>query len=213
MESGNAVSDSEGSMSANPSTTTHASKVLGTPQYMAPEQFEHPASVDHRADIYALGVVFYQMLTGELPGQPIEPPSKTVRIDVRLDEVVLRALEKNPEKRYQQAGDLKTKRLQSLSKLMAAVRRNLKLRSHSRARIGGHGLLFNLQKSRKSAPTSPRLREIYCQYSASSAARGSQERSLAFRPSLGPTRVRATGSWLLCGEFYLSSPSREYIEL
>jgi serine/threonine protein kinase len=87
---------------------TDAGKVMGTPQYMAPEQREHPAEVDHRADIYALGVVFYQMLTGELPGKKIEPPSNKVQIDVRLDEVVLRALEKKPELRYQQASVLKT---------------------------------------------------------------------------------------------------------
>jgi serine/threonine protein kinase len=87
---------------------TDASKVMGTPQYMSPEQIEAPGEVDHRADIYALGVVFYQMLTGELPGKRIEPPSKKVAIDVRLDEVVLRALEKKPELRYQQASVLKT---------------------------------------------------------------------------------------------------------
>jgi serine/threonine protein kinase len=87
---------------------TDAGKVMGTPQYMSPEQFDAPGEVDHRADIYALGVVFYQMLTGELPGKKIEPPSKKVSIDVRLDEVVLRALEKKPELRYQQASALKT---------------------------------------------------------------------------------------------------------
>src|SRR5690606_2914842 len=74
----------------------------------APEQTENPSQVDHRADIYALGVVFYQMLTGELPGKRIEAPSKKVHIDVRLDEVVLRALEKNPELRYEQASVFKT---------------------------------------------------------------------------------------------------------
>jgi hypothetical protein len=90
------------------SALTEAGKVIGTPQYMAPEQVEHPGEVDHRADIYALGVVFYQMLTGELPDKRIEPPSKKVQVDVRLDEVVLRALEVDPERRYQQASQVKT---------------------------------------------------------------------------------------------------------
>ena len=87
---------------------TDAGKVMGTPQYMSPEQIQAPGEVDHRADIYALGVVFYQMLTGELPGKKLEAPSKKVSIDVRLDKVVLRALEKKPELRYQQASILKT---------------------------------------------------------------------------------------------------------
>ena len=89
-------------------STTEAGKVMGTPNYMSPEQITAPGEVDHRADIYALGVVFYQMLTGELPGKNLEPPSKKVHIDVRLDEIVLRALEKKPELRYQQASVLKT---------------------------------------------------------------------------------------------------------
>jgi Protein kinase domain len=87
---------------------TGAGDVMGTPYYMAPEQVERPLEVDHRADIYSLGVVFYQMLTGELPLGRFAPPSRKVTIDVRLDEVVLRALEKSPEQRYQQANALKT---------------------------------------------------------------------------------------------------------
>ncbi len=87
---------------------TEAGKIIGTPAYMAPEQVENPSEVDHRADIYALGVVFYQMLTGELPGKRLEPPSQKVRIDVRLDEIVLRAMEKEPDLRYQTAHEFRT---------------------------------------------------------------------------------------------------------
>ncbi|MGC9943089.1 MAG: serine/threonine-protein kinase [Verrucomicrobiota bacterium] len=94
--------------SADSTNLTDAGKVMGTPNYMSPEQAENPSDVDHRADIYALGVVFYQMLTGELPGKTIEPPSRKVHIDVRLDEIVLRALEKKPELRYQKASVFKT---------------------------------------------------------------------------------------------------------
>jgi tRNA A-37 threonylcarbamoyl transferase component Bud32 len=82
--------------------------VVGTPHYMAPEQVEKPSIVDHRADIYSLGVVFYEMLTGELPLGKFAPPSRMVKMDVRLDEVVLHALEKEPELRYQQASQVKT---------------------------------------------------------------------------------------------------------
>jgi multidrug efflux pump subunit AcrA (membrane-fusion protein)/predicted Ser/Thr protein kinase len=87
---------------------TQDQQMIGTPHYMAPEQVEKPHRVDHRADIYSLGVVFYEMLTGELPLGKFAPPSRKVQVDVRLDEVVLHALEKEPERRYQQAREVKT---------------------------------------------------------------------------------------------------------
>src|SRR5437016_10630238 len=87
---------------------TETKGAIGTPQYMAPEQVERPQEVDHRADIFSLGVVFYEMLTGELPLGKFAPPSRRVEVDVRLDEVVLRSLEKEPERRYQQASQVKT---------------------------------------------------------------------------------------------------------
>jgi tRNA A-37 threonylcarbamoyl transferase component Bud32 len=87
---------------------TGSQQVMGTLHYMAPEQMGRPLEVDHRADIYSLGVVFYEMLTGELPVGRFEPPSRRVQVDVRLDEIVLRALENKPEQRYQHISDIKT---------------------------------------------------------------------------------------------------------
>jgi putative flippase GtrA len=93
-----------------PLESTAFTETIGTPAYMAPEQRANPSSVDHRADLYAVGVVLYQMLTGELPsaGQ-LSPPSKRVQIDVRLDEIVLRALERDPDLRYAAASEFKTR--------------------------------------------------------------------------------------------------------
>jgi serine/threonine protein kinase len=89
-------------------TLTQDGQKMGTPHYMAPEQIEHPGHVDHRADIYSLGVVFYEMLTGELPLGRFALPSEKVHVDVRLDKVVLRTLEKQPELRYQHVSEVKT---------------------------------------------------------------------------------------------------------
>lgn len=89
-------------------TLTMSGAQLGTAAYMAPEQIEKPHAVDHRADIYSLGVVFYELLTGELPLGRFSPPSETRGVDPRLDSVVMRTLEKQADKRYQSAGEVQT---------------------------------------------------------------------------------------------------------
>lgn len=87
---------------------TQSGAKLGTAPYMAPEQIEQPSTVDHRADIYSLGVVLYEMLTGELPLGRFAPPSEKSAVGGNIDEIVFRALEKERGRRQQSAGEFKT---------------------------------------------------------------------------------------------------------
>lgn len=100
-------------------TATH--QIMGTPAYMAPEQMESTRSVDHRADIYSLGVVFYELLTGDLPLGQFQPPSKKSDTDSRLDDVVLRAMAKEPDRRFQHISDLQSSVEQISAELSSAA--------------------------------------------------------------------------------------------
>src|SRR5450432_2697946 len=66
------------------------------------------AKANHRSDIFSLGVMFYEMLTGQTPRGVFDPPSRKVQVDVRIDEVVLKALQSEPDRRYQMASEMKT---------------------------------------------------------------------------------------------------------
>ncbi len=96
---------------------TREGSLAGTPAYISPEQIIDPHHVDGRSDVYSLGVVLYQMLTGELPFQgvvrmtllavlhkdPPQPRQFNDEIPKDLETIVLKAMSKDPDKRYQTA--------------------------------------------------------------------------------------------------------------
>lgn len=90
-----------------PAPVTVTRQALGTPHYMAPEQVSGAGAVDHRADLYSLGVVLYELLTGELPLGRFAPPSATDATHRPFDPLVMKSLEPDPAARYQAADELK----------------------------------------------------------------------------------------------------------
>lgn len=88
------------------SALTLPQHVVGTVGYMSPEQRTSFREADHRADIYALGVMLYEMLTGSLPTPDYQPPSRRTTVDRRVDRIVARCLRESPSERYQSVVDL-----------------------------------------------------------------------------------------------------------
>lgn len=92
----------------NNSGLTQTGMAMGTPDYVAPETLMHGGDVDGRADLYAVGVMLYQMLTGDIPRGVFKMPSQKFQaIDPRFDRIVRRALEQDREERYQTSLELR----------------------------------------------------------------------------------------------------------
>ena len=101
---------------------TQSNVALGTPDYIAPESLDPNAIPDQRADLYAVGVMLYQMLTGKLPRGMFQLPSEENRaLDPRFDEIIASALASNPEFRFQDAGKFREKLTELLSAPLSRV--------------------------------------------------------------------------------------------
>lgn len=88
---------------------TEANMALGTPDYASPEQFAASPNIDRRTDIYSLGVMLYEMITGTPPRVTLKPLSETIRgIDPRIDVVIATAMATDPVDRYQSASQMKS---------------------------------------------------------------------------------------------------------
>ena len=112
---------------------TATGTTLGTPDYIAPEAMEQSGKVDHRADIYSLGVMIYELLTGHVPKGMWEPPSIRSGADRRVDVLVSKAMQNDPDKRYQHVSDM----TQVLEKLLLSADAWKNYRRPARSEVSG----------------------------------------------------------------------------
>ncbi|MBI2424749.1 MAG: SUMF1/EgtB/PvdO family nonheme iron enzyme [Candidatus Hydrogenedentes bacterium] len=122
---------------------TGASMVMGTPFYMSPEQVRNSRDVDARADVYSMGIMLYEILTGNLPTGIPKPASQVMQdLPPALDEVVARAIQTNPNDRYQSAAEMR----EALQPLQEIVESGAELSSKPKGKIGtGGGLSTRMQ--------------------------------------------------------------------
>ena len=86
---------------------TKTNMAMGTPDFVAPETLTPGMSIDGRADLYAVGVMLYNMLTGQVPRGAFRMPSVTFATDMRFDKIIGKAMEMDREMRYQTAFDIR----------------------------------------------------------------------------------------------------------
>ncbi len=94
-------------------TLTMSGAVAGTIEYLAPERYEPGTKAGTAADIYALGIILYELLTGIPPRGAWQPPSQIRRLDIRLDALILEAIHADPAQRLPSAEVFK-KRLEEI---------------------------------------------------------------------------------------------------
>ena len=101
---------------------TASGVAMGTPRYVAPEQVETPGEIDPRADVFSLGVVLYEMLTGEAPLGIFEQPSVRSGSNPALDDVVMAAMARDRSRRPASVAELRDRVLEALDEAVSAPR-------------------------------------------------------------------------------------------
>jgi putative nucleotidyltransferase with HDIG domain len=111
-----------GPQQANAPHNTVLGMVIGTPAYMSPEQCRGQAELDHRSDIYSLGIMLYEMLTGTVPfrrdstadvllahvrDQPVSPLDLNPKLSRHISDAIMRALDKDPALRFASMRELR----------------------------------------------------------------------------------------------------------
>jgi serine/threonine protein kinase len=109
--------------------------LMGTPMYMAPEQARAAGDIDHRADLYSLGCMLYELLVGQPPfvaegagevitmqlfNQPVPPRERVANLSPELDRITLKLLEKDPADRFQSSAEV----FDALGKLLGEARKS-----------------------------------------------------------------------------------------
>jgi serine/threonine protein kinase len=158
---------------ADSQSMTQTAAVIGTAQYLSPEQARGEA-VDARSDVYAAGCVLFELLTGEPPfsgDSPVAVAYQHVREDVRqpsevnpdvppeLDAIVLKAMSKNPANRYQSAAEMRSDLVRVLRgqrplapQVMSEEERTALLTSGPGAGLGGHTRRLTSNNRHAAAP-------------------------------------------------------------
>lgn len=91
---------------AKPMDGRHAGLVMGTPGYAAPEVYTHPNQADPRSDIFAVGVILHELLTGKRPDEVSQPPSQLCGCSSLFDQIIAKATHPDLSQRYQTVRDL-----------------------------------------------------------------------------------------------------------
>ena len=133
---------------------TGSREVVGTRGYMAPELLEGKEG-DHRVDVYAMGVLLYELLTGELPQGSFSLPSRKRPVNKRLDQLVAKSMQPNPDARYQSIADM-ARELDTIQKSTLSLRtRVFAFAGFVTLALGGAYLAGKIKASSPPSPPSP----------------------------------------------------------